>query len=154
MKMTLFPAGRCLSAGIWGIFLAACAGYGHGRGDAAAGTELPLQRGYYVAGDTPCGEASNATLVLLRRDGISSARDFCAFDAIERTGVATFRVVESCVDLQGDGAPVTGVRIYEIPDDSSFTSTGDTGWVHSARRCPQSSLPAEWRADDIRELIE
>lgn len=40
---------------------------------------LPLQRGYYVASDTPCAKASNATLLLLRRNGIGGARYFCEF---------------------------------------------------------------------------
>ncbi len=149
-----FRTGLRLSPALGIVFLTACAGFGHGRGDAEAGAELPLRRGYYVAGDTPCGEASNATLALLRRDGIGGAREFCAFEHIERIGATTFRVTESCAAFQGDDAPAVSVRIYGIPDDSSFTSTADAGGVYRARYCPQSSLPAEWREDDVHELIE
>ncbi len=45
-------------------------------------SELPLKRGFYVASDTPCEQASNATLQLLRRDGVGGARDFCEFKQI------------------------------------------------------------------------
>ena len=49
---------------------------------AAPVAALPLKRGYYVESDTPCGQASNATTTLLRREGIGGARDFCEFKKI------------------------------------------------------------------------
>jgi hypothetical protein len=52
---------------------------------------LPLKHGYYVDSDTPCGQASNATTTLLRREGIGGARDFCEFKKIEQTGPNTYR---------------------------------------------------------------
>lgn len=50
--------------------------------DAGGVTDLPLQPGFYVSTDTPCESASNATLLLKRRDGLGGARDFCRFTAI------------------------------------------------------------------------
>ncbi len=131
------------------VGLAAC-----GQGVAADATAtLPLKRGYYVASDTPCGQASNATTVLLRRDGIGGARDFCEFRKIERAGPNTYRVTEACGDLQDQAPPEVGVTTYTLSGDTAFTSRNASGWEHSARYCAQSSMPADWRANDISDII-
>ena len=57
-----------------------------GSADAAG---LPLTLGYYVDRDTPCGQASNATLQLLRRTGIGASRMFCEFKRIEKLGATS-----------------------------------------------------------------
>jgi hypothetical protein len=120
-----------------------------------AGTvdELPLARGFYVVADTPCGQASNATLSLLRRDGFAYARDSCVFTGIVRTGSTTYQVTESCRSLQVDGPGEVTAAMYEIPNDTSFTATHDSGWVHQARHCSQSTLPEPWRATDIGDVL-
>ena len=113
---------------------------------------LPLKRGFYVASDTPCGQASNATLQLLRRDGIGVARETCSFRRLEQTGPARYRVVAECRNMEG--APMgTQVSIYDIPDDSRFSVARAPGQAYSARYCIQSSLPSPWRDNDIGELI-
>lgn len=121
--------------------------------EAGTVTELPLLRGFYVAADTPCDAASNATLSLLRRDGIGGARDFCGFTGIDRTGPSTYSVTASCRDLQDEGLGYITVAIYELHDEASFTATHENGWVHQARRCPQASLPEPWRAADITDVL-
>lgn len=120
--------------------------------DVPALSELPLKRGYYVASDTPCGEASNATLMLLRQDGIGGARDFCGFQLIEQIDTSVYRVVEECVDFQGSD-PMVAVSVYQINSDTRFTATSEQGWERSARYCEQSSLPLWWRDEDISDLI-
>jgi hypothetical protein len=115
--------------------------------------ELPLLRGFYVVAGTPCEEASTATLSLLRRDGFGYARDSCVFTGIVRTGPATYRVTESCGNLQGDGPGQVTAASYEIPNDTSFTATHDSGWVHQARHCSQSALPEPWRTTDIGDVL-
>lgn len=122
-------------------------------GEATVVAALPLKRGYYVATDTPCEAASNATVVLLRRDGIGGARDFCAFEKIEQTGPDTYRVVQSCGALQDDVPPELGIVTYVIPDDTRFTSRSEHGWEHSARHCAQSGMPPEWRENDISDAV-
>src|SRR5690606_5695121 len=112
-----------------------------------------LKRGFYVASDTPCAQASNATLLLLRRNGIGGARDFCEFLRIEPVDATRFRVTESCADFQG-GDSETLTVVYHIPNDTRFESTRDDGWRHNARFCAQSTLPPDWRDNDIRDLIE
>jgi len=113
---------------------------------------LPLKRGYYVESDTPCGQASNATTTLLRREGIGGARDFCEFKKIEQTGPTTYRVTEACGDLQDNAPPETSVTTYTLKGDTAFTSKSASGWEHSARYCAQSSMPPDWRANDISDV--
>ncbi|MGG5886645.1 hypothetical protein ACLF3G_05850 [Falsiroseomonas sp. HC035] len=120
---------------------------------AAAQAMLPLDRGYYVAEGTPCGRASHATLQLLRRDGIGGARDFCRFQRIEPAGPNRFRVTQACGDLQGGGPAETITVTYETPNRTSYRLTSTDGWSARARLCPQPSLPAPWRNNDIRDLV-
>ena len=115
-------------------------------------SELPLKRGFYVASDTPCEQASNATLLLLRRDGIGGARDSCDFTQIERVGDTTYRVTERCGDLMNPDDSETYVVTWEIPDDTSFSTVREDGWSSGARHCEQSRLPDPWRDNDISDV--
>ena len=147
-----------------GALLGACSQGGDSSTDAAADaapataqsgervSELPLKRGFYVASDTPCDHASNATLMLLRRDGIGGARDSCDFTQIERVGETTYRVTERCGDLMNPGDGEIYVVTWEIPDDSSFTTVREDGWSNGARHCEQSRLPDPWRDNDISDV--
>lgn len=117
---------------------------------------LPLKPGFYVSSDTPCGQASNATLQLLGKQGFGGSRDNCVFKSIEKIGPARYRVTEEC----SSGGEAWGteeelshsVTLYDIPDSKSYSATGDGGYKSSARYCPQSSLPEPWRDNDIGGL--
>ena len=122
------------------------------KSQAATIAALPLKRGYYVESDTPCGQASNATTSLLRRAGIGGARDFCEFKKIEQTGPNTYRVTEACGDLQDSASPETSTSIYTLTGDTAFTAKSEHGWERSARYCAQSSMPPDWRANDISDV--
>ncbi|PTD16870.1 hypothetical protein [Sphingomonas fennica] len=122
------------------------------KAQAATVAALPLKRGYYVESDTPCGQASNATTTLLRREGIGGARDFCEFKKIEQTGPNTYRVTEACGDLQDSAPPETSTSIYTLTGDTAFTAKSEHGWERSARYCAQSSMPPDWRANDISDV--
>lgn len=122
------------------------------KAQAATVAALPLKRGYYVESDTPCGQASNATTTLLRRQGIGGARDFCEFKKIEQTGPNTYRVTEACGDLQDSAPPETSTSIYTLTGDTAFTAKSEHGWERSARYCAQSSMPPDWRANDISDV--
>jgi hypothetical protein len=116
---------------------------------------LPLTRGFYVSSDIPCAEASNATLLLLRRDALSGARDICRFERIERLGPTTFRIAESCAALFSEEvAEETSIVTWEILGPDSFRRVSDNGWTSEARFCEQSSLPEWFRDNDIRDLID
>lgn len=114
-------------------------------------SSLPLKRGFYVASDTLCSQASNATLQLMRRDGLGVARQTCSFKRIVQTGPTLYRVDEDCRSIEG-GPAEKRVRLFQIPDDSSF-SVGLNGQPHRARYCVQSSLPSPWRNNNISDLI-
>ncbi|GLS99239.1 hypothetical protein GCM10007897_06180 [Sphingobium jiangsuense] len=122
------------------------------KAQAAIIAALPLKRGYYVESDTPCNQASNATTTLLRREGIGGARDFCEFKKIEQTGPNTYRVTEACGDLQDSAPPETSTSIYTLTGDIAFTAKSEHGWERSARYCAQSSMPPDWRANDISDV--
>ncbi|MDR2195896.1 MAG: hypothetical protein LBE50_04755 [Gallionellaceae bacterium] len=115
---------------------------------------LPLKRGYYVASDTPCDQASNATTMLLRRDGLGGARDFCEFKRIEQTGANSYRVIEACADFQDQAPPENDVVTYTLRGDTAFTSTSERGWTRSARHCDQSAMPPDWRENDISDVMK
>lgn len=116
-----------------------------GEGAATRVNELPLKRGFYVSADTACGQASNATLLLLRRDGLNGARDSCDFASIEQTGPQSFRVVEQCEAAES--------VVWQVPDESSFSTRSESGWERSFRHCEQSSLPDPWRDNDISDIL-
>ncbi|MDO9501258.1 hypothetical protein [Falsiroseomonas sp.] len=120
---------------------------------APAAGGLPLQRGFYVNADTTCGRASNATLLLLRRNGIGGARDLCEFQSITAAGPDRYSVTQACRELGRDGAAETETVIFEITSRTSFRQTSPHGWSRAARFCPQRSLPAPWRDNDIRDLV-
>src|SRR6476620_642380 len=111
---------------------------------------LPLKLGFYVDTDTPCGEASNATMLLVLRKGIiSGAKELCEFKRIQQIGTASYRVTQACKDLASRGRAQTVSVILEITNDSSFKSKE----VGNKRYCEQSSLPEPWRDNDIADLI-
>lgn len=111
---------------------------------------LPLKRGYYVSSDTPCGEASNATVVLVHRKGINSAHAQCAYKAIEPTGPNVYRVREACTELWGNAPPEEHERTFTLTGDTAFTAVSQSnGWVQSARYCAQSAMPSLWQENDI-----
>ena len=132
-------------------------------GPASAENPLPLQLGFYVAADTPCANASNATLLLLRADGIGGARDFCQFLSIRQLSAQDFLVTESCADFQASEAEQRLVR-YQIIDAVSFKLSRataeqpvlsqpiDTDVFYQGYYCPQSSLPEPWRDNDLSDL--
>ncbi|MBC6961208.1 MAG: hypothetical protein DWB48_00350 [Nitrosomonas sp.] len=118
----------------------------------AAITTLPLKGGYYVASDTPCNKASNATFSLLRRNGLGGSHDFCEFRQIEQTGPTAYRVTQACRELQDDIPPETSIATYTVPNDASFTAQHESGWTHSVRYCDQASMPPGWQQDDISNV--
>lgn len=130
------------------------------EGEAQVVGRLPLQPGYYFAADTPCGEASNATLHVLREDGsgyggFTTPPYFCEYKRIERTGPSGFRTREECGSTHGDhGDRHTTISTYEILSDTSYRAKNDDGWESSARRCSRGQLPALWRDAGIGDFVD
>lgn len=126
-----------------------------GCGSGAAGTatalaDLPLKPGFFVASDTPCEQASNATLLLKRPGGFNGSRDYCDFKAVEQTGPHSYSVTESCGEFQGGaGSEFSEHTTWEIPDEARFHSRSASGWERNFRHCEQASLPEPWRDNDL-----
>lgn len=113
---------------------------------------LPLEVGFYVATDTPCAQASNATTHLFRRNGMDGARDYCDFTAVEQTGPGAWRVRERCGEF-GDLSTVfeQGAE-WTSEDGQSFRRVTDRGWEQASRLCPQSDMPEPWNEADLSNL--
>jgi hypothetical protein len=129
---------------------------GTGDNGASSGVvvELPLRRGFYVMSDTACGNASNATLLLIRRAGVNGAHAACDFESIEQTGPTSYRAAITCRYIQG-GEPEASTNVYEIPDSAQFTyGTEDSDYRSHYRYCEQSSLPEPWRDNDVSDLVD
>lgn len=116
-------------------------------------TSLPLKLGYYVASDVECKYSSNATVVILRHNGVGGSRDFCEFKEIVKTGVNTYQVTESCSTMESPDLIETSKTIYTISNNISFVSKSEFGWERSARYCEQSSMSEDFRTNDISDLI-
>jgi hypothetical protein len=114
--------------------------------------ELPLQRGFYVSQKAACGSASNATLLLVTRDGINSARIIAKFRKIDRKGPTTYVVSEVQQDLDGRSLGPAETVTYEVPNQTTFKLTNSFG-SFEYRFCPQNTLPSPWRNNDISAII-
>lgn len=111
---------------------------------------LPLQLGFYVEAKTACGNASNATLLLLTKSGRNFSRIEGTFAKIEKLSPTTYRVVTR--DKERDTSR-TVTATYEISNNTSFRVRYDDGTA-DYRYCAQATLPAPWRSNDIRTLIQ
>ena len=119
---------------------------------AATVASLPLKRGYYVATDTACAEASNATTLLLGREGMGGARDYCRFERIEQVRPQQYRVTQACADLQGELQAQTSVVHWTIAAPTRLVTRSADGWEHRARYCAQVQMPPDWQANDINDM--
>jgi hypothetical protein len=115
--------------------------------------ELPLRRGYYVSNDTSCGQASNATLMLLGRKGYG----LCTFSKVVKLAENQYRVTERCTDNgpawgRPEGIEVSQVR-WTIESNTAFSRLREDGDRMGWRFCEQKSLPDPWRDNDIRDIL-
>ncbi|GEM_PF-793007 len=118
---------------------------------------LPLALGFYVTADISCADASNATLQLLRRDGVNTSRVPCDFEAIERIADNRYRVMQTCVEGgEAWGTPEEEIKYtynWEILSNTRYKTVGEDGWETTMKHCPQSSLPDPWRDNDISDIV-
>jgi len=110
--------------------------------------DIKLVRGFYVEGGTPCGEASNATLYLLRRTGLGESHTVCTFEKIEAESDLRFHITQRC----DDGSEPSNITIdMKSPRDFEIVYGG--GGTSRYHQCEQAQLPEPWRNNDIRDLI-
>lgn len=133
------------------LALAACSSPTSEQADASAVQEavdsIPLKPGYYVAADTPCGQASNATVTLFKGDGFSA---LCETQSIERIDANSYRLKEACFD-QRAGQDYETEAVYTLKGDAAYVMKSD-GWEAEARFCPQAQMPEPFNTNDISEF--
>jgi hypothetical protein len=135
----------------WFLIMAAIAAFASG---ASAEDFLPLQRGYYVSSDTPCEQASNATLNLFRGDRMAAAHAQCRIVEQKKDRDGWYWVTESCKDLRGGAGakPEKLTQSYKVISRTEYILKNRFGEFRS-RYCPQSSLPEPWRKIDLSDVI-
>jgi hypothetical protein len=127
------------------VLAAACTPPGPAAPPAAAAVaDLPLRRSFYVTSDTACGEASNATLALLHREGLNFARADCVFTAVTARGDGRYRVADQCTEI-GTGERYTGDAEWQVLSAESFALGAGDGSPRRYRYCDQAALPEGWR---------
>jgi hypothetical protein len=104
---------------------------------------LPLKPGFYVNADTPCGQASFATLWRVDPTGVSIGHQAGTFRKIERIDATRYRVTQELTDPR-EAKPETMTDIYVIVGPTTFRY-GDHSGATEVRHCPSSSMPEPWR---------
>ena len=116
--------------------------------DGRDSTELPLKAGFYVSSDTTCEEASNATLLLLKKEGIGGSRYFCTFTKISKLDYKRFHVEEECIYFQSNDRTFNKNQ-YEIINTKKFIISNQGKNILIANYCSKDQLPLPWRNEDI-----
>lgn len=104
-----------------------------------------FRSGYYVDADTPCEQASNATVTLIGRAWYSGEIDW-----IRQKGPKEFEV-HSTGFFHGDNVEIHQVVRIDSPTRISSWNPESPGEVWHQRYCPQRQLPY-WQDADIRDI--
>lgn len=110
-----------------------------------------LALGYYVDATVGCANASNATLALLHKTGLNSARTDCTFAGFTATGHNIHHYTERCTDITS-GEVYDNEGDIELLTEDSFRLFGE-GWEVTMVHCPQASLPDPWNSNDISDIL-
>lgn len=116
--------------------------------DSRGSTELPLHAGFYVSSGTTCDKASNATLLLLKKEGIGGSRYFCNFTKISKLDIKRFDVEEECVYFQSKDRTLNKNQ-YEVINTKKFIISNQGKNILIANYCSKDQLPLPWRNEDI-----
>ncbi|MEZ5798916.1 MAG: hypothetical protein R3D63_16455 [Paracoccaceae bacterium] len=117
---------------------------------ALAQTNLAL--GFYVDSTVGCANASNATLALLHRTGLNSARTDCTFTGFTAIGHNIYRYTETCTEIP-TGTSYDSTGNIELLTAESFRIFAED-WETTMAYCPQSALPEPWRDNDLTDLLD
>jgi hypothetical protein len=108
---------------------------------------LPLDRGYYVRKETPCGKASNATLISFDGIAFGSVHQECSRPSSITISNGVYELWENCRDTQGHGGPWKKLKArYRIISRREFILINSQG-EFPLRLCPQTDLPEPWKND-------
>ncbi|WP_395543012.1 hypothetical protein [Neotabrizicola sp. sgz301269] len=111
-----------------------------------------LTLGFYVDVSVGCANASNATLGLLHKTGLNSARTDCAFTGFTATGHNIYHYTERCTDITS-GEAYDNEGDIELLAEDRFRLFGE-GWEVTMAYCPQNALPDPWNSNDISDLLD
>jgi len=120
---------------------------------ALAQTGLPLDQGFFIAADTPCAEASNATLQLVTTSAFNWPQQACAIAAATQTAPTEFAVTLDCEassDLPAERLNV----VLTIPDAQHFGLSFAGEPPAFKVFCPQTDLPEPWRTNDLSGFLD
>ena len=116
---------------------------------ALAADLLPLQRGFYVATDTACGEASDATIILYNGTSFGAAHAQCRKWSSHKQPDGTYQVTRSCRTIDGNRSRrEKTTSSYELFSHTEFAETNQFG-KFTFRHCRQSQLPSDWRVVNL-----
>lgn len=104
-----------------------------------------FRSGYYVDADTPCEQASNATIALIGRAWYSGKIDW-----IRQKGPKDFEV-HATGSFHGDEVEMQDVLRIESPTRISLLDPEHPGNARQKRYCPQRQLPY-WQDADISDI--
>jgi hypothetical protein len=113
-------------------------------GAANAQERLPLERGWYVVEGTPCGRASEATMVLFDGQGFARPGAACLTTGTRREG-ASHVVSSACRALATSEERRFDMHVT-VYSRTSF-GMGDEAGQRRYRHCPRNQLPARWQRD-------
>ena len=121
---------------------------------ALAGELLPIQRSFYVATDTPCREATDATIRLYNGASFGDAHAQCRRWSAKKLADGTFQVKKSCRDAQSaQNRWEAKTESYQIVSPTEFVETNEFGQFRS-RYCKQADLPSDWRVVNLGKKAE
>jgi hypothetical protein len=117
-----------------------------------AADSLPIQRGYYVATDTPCQQASNATLTLYNGTSFGDAHVECRKPSTKKLADGSYQLSEQCRDLQGNGGRWERMTTnYKVVSRTEIVATNSFG-KFQYRYCRQSDMPDPWNTNDLKSI--
>lgn len=113
-------------------------------GVAHAQERLPLERGWYVVEGTPCGRASETTMVQFDGQGFARPGAACLTTGTRREG-ASYVVSSACRALATSEERRFDMHVT-VYTRTSF-GIGDEAGQRRYRHCPRNQLPARWQRD-------
>jgi hypothetical protein len=115
---------------------------------ALAQTGLPLEQGYFVAADTPCAEASNATLQLVTASEFSWPQQACAIAAATQSGPSAYAVTLDCA--ASADLPAEQLNVALTSPDAQHFGLSFAGEPPAFKTfCAQPDLPEPWRSNAL-----
>ena len=120
---------------------------------ALAQTGLPLEQGYFVAADTPCADASNATLQLVTQSAFNWPLQACAIAGVTQSAPSEFPVTLECAasaDLPAERLDV----VLTIPDPQHFGLSFAGEPPAFKVFCPQKDLPEPWQTNNLSGFLD